>query len=51
MKEDRKFSASSLSEGNMLLGALSLMSKIVYKAKSMKINTEFLDTFLDILVL
>lgn len=30
---------------NMLFGALSLMSKILFKAKSMKINTEILDAF------
>lgn len=30
----------------MLFGALSLMSKTLFKAKSMKINTEILDVFL-----
>lgn len=51
MKEDRKLSAFFFSEGNILLEALSLISKILCKAKSMKINTEISDTFFDIMLL
>lgn len=48
MKEDMIFSASSFSEEEYAFRSFELMSKILFKAQSMKVNTDILDTFLAI---